>query len=123
METTLKHDAHTFKDKFMTWASTITPTDVMQMALSFGIGFIAGMMLKKNFNYIVVCIVFFICMLFGLIYFDLAVVHIAKIKALIGMSHVNSLADLQAFVTCVVCMYSKQLVTGFLGLLIGLKVG
>lgn len=123
LEQVAHEQAHTFKEKFMYWISHITPTQVMQMALSFGIGFIAGMMFKKNFNYIVVSVIFFVCMLLALLYFDLAVVHMAKIKALLGMQAVNSFTELQDFLACLVCVYNKQLLSGFLGFLIGLKVG
>jgi len=116
-------------EKFKVWVQDwftrldLSTTKILELLTYFGVGFFVGFLLKKYFKYIFIAILILGLGLFILQNSNVISIDWVKIRQLTGVSPEDTLGSLFQIYLDWIKQNLLIIITGFVGLLVGYKIG
>jgi hypothetical protein len=103
------------------WLSSL---DVIKLGTCFGVAFLAGLLFKKTFKYIILYGLGLIIGLSVLHYFNIInIIDVAKIKMMLGLADIQDWGQMTQFVAHQMKIHAVEVALSSAGLILGFKVG
>ena len=98
-------------------------SDIIRLVSCFGFGFLAGLVLRRSFKYLILTIVSAVLFLALLQYFEFITINLVKVQQATGTQEIQSVDAAVSLATYLLKTYALEATSGGIGFFLGLKTG